>query len=92
MNFNIERIRFSSGRATVDYQLPKNTDPALFEMAVCQSVAEVIDHYNDLELDLKTGMDRREIARERSGMAGCLIAGILLTMVSLSLIVMQCIR
>ena len=92
MNFNIESIRFSSGRATVDYQLPENTDPALFEMAVCQSVPELIDNYNDLELDLKTGMSQREINRERSGMAGCLIAGIGLMMISLALIVMQCIR
>ena len=92
MNFSIERIRFSSGRAMVDYKLSENTDPALFEMAVCQSVQEVTDHYNDLELDLKTGMNRREIAREKSGMAGCLIAGIGLMMISLALIVMQCIR
>ncbi|MDD2323921.1 MAG: hypothetical protein PHQ69_09940 [Bacteroidales bacterium] len=46
----IKTIRFSSNRATVDYDLPNWVDPSVFEEAVNQNLSDLRMTYDELEV------------------------------------------
>lgn len=57
----VQKVMFSSGKVTVDYNLPPETDPALIEAALYASEVDINVEYNDLVCDQRDiGVVNRE--------------------------------
>ena len=73
---SIEQVRFSSGKATVDYRLPDSTDPESFECAAISNIEQLNSQYES-ELHLQRNHE--------TNYKGCLfsVIGLVILMVGL---------
>ena len=86
----INSIKFSSGKATVEYGLHDNYDPQLFESAVCKNLEDLEDTYNDLQIQAMTGESLEDAYESGKKWTWLTIATIGLVIIAITVILGLC--
>ena len=78
----IQKIMFSSGKVTVDFALPPETDPALIEATLHACEVDINAEYNELVCN-EHRISLKEMRREEGACKGFLfsIIGLILTII-----------